>query len=112
MAKNIVNNVRGPCFRIKKSYWLQHFIKLSIEGHKLHFFQEIDKKNSLNWYRMFKRSTFVEHFAGTMLKLLVRTGCFGLGEALERWVYQMDNVNYVIMQRQTEDLPIFYVFST
>lgn len=112
MRKTFNNVCMDRVFRSTNPNWLRRFAKLSIEGYKLHFFQEIDEKRSLNWYRMFKRSTFgekylfsVDNFAGVRLKFLARTGCLGLGEDLKRW--NISDGKCVLCNSAEEDLPHF-----
>ena len=96
----------------KNDGWLQPYRKLSLESYKLEFFQDIDDKSSLYWFRLFKGSTFGSkyiydfgNFTGVRLKFLARVGCLGLNEDLARWGLSHETCN--LCQREKEDLPHF-----
>ena len=72
--------------------WLEPYMKLSIDNYSCSFFQDIDKKSSLYWYRSMKKSSFGEKyllnmndFYASQLKFKARTGCLGIGENPTRW---------------------------
>ena len=99
-------------FTSRKDTWPQSYHKLSLESYKIEFFQEIDDKSSLNWFRILKGSTFgskyledVGNFSGVRLKFLARVGCLGLNEDLARWGLASEKCG--LCNREKEDLPHF-----
>lgn len=96
----------------KNDAWLQPYQKLSLESYKIEFFQDIDDKSSLYWFRLMKGSTHgskylydIGHFYGIRLKFLARVGCLGLSEDLAR--RGLANEICSLCKREKEDLPHF-----
>ena len=94
--------------------WLDSFMKRSLESYVLYFFQEIDAKKSLYWYRLLKCTTFsekylfnVSNFKGARLKFLARTGCLGLGEDKERWC--MNDTRCCLCGSRDDTIPHFFI---
>ena len=68
------------------------FHRLSLDNYKHMFFNEINDKNSLQVYKLCKKSTFRENylfgttdFESRRLKFKARTDCLGLQSDFERW---------------------------
>ena len=90
--KILINAGIGRAMFSTNSEWLQPFLKRQLGSYKIDFFQDIDEKTSLQWYRAFKDSTFgvkylfdTGNFYGTRLKFLARVGCLGINENVCRW---------------------------
>ena len=99
-------------FKSEKDTWLEPFMKLNLQSYVVSFFQDIDEKSSLHWYRTMKRSTFGEkymshlnNFQGTRLKFKARLGCLGLKEDLRRW--NGSNTRCDLCNEAAEDLVHF-----
>ena len=99
-------------FNSNNQEWLQPFMRLSLHSYTISFFQDIDEKTSLYWYRSFKRSTFGEKylcklndFYGSKLKMMARTGCLSLNENQARW--RASDATCDLCSDGVEDLPHF-----